>query len=158
MKVTFIRHTKVGIPRGICYGWTDVPVADTFEQEAAETLRNLGENKFDKVYTSPLTRAVKLAEYCGHGDAQRDERLKEMNMGDWEMQKFDEITIAVYFNLISIDDVISAIEHRAPHVEVVVTGRYAPQRLIDIADLVTEMKEIQHYYTRGILSRDGIDR
>ncbi len=91
MKVTFIRHTRVGIPKGICYGWTDVPVADTFEEEAAVTLRNLGDNKFDKVYTSPLTRAVKLAEFCGHADAERDERLKEMNMGDWEMQKFDEI-------------------------------------------------------------------
>lgn len=91
MKVTFIRHTKVGIPRGICYGWTDVPVADTFEEEASATLRSLGENKFDKVYTSPLTRAVKLAAFCGHPDAERDERLKEMNMGDWEMQRFDEI-------------------------------------------------------------------
>ena len=91
MKVTFIRHTKVGIPRGICYGWTDVPVAETFEQEAAVTLKNLGENKFDKVYTSPLTRASKLAAYCGYPDAERDERLKEMNMGDWEMQKFEEI-------------------------------------------------------------------
>ena len=91
MKVTLIRHTRVGIPRGICYGWTDVPVADTFEEEAAVTLKNLGDNKFDKVYTSPLKRAVKLAEFCGHPDAERDERIKEMNMGDWEMQRFDEI-------------------------------------------------------------------
>ena len=40
----------------------------------------------------------------------------------------------------------------------IVTGRYAPQELIDAADLVTEMREIKHYYTQGVLSRDGIDR
>ena len=40
----------------------------------------------------------------------------------------------------------------------VITGRYAPQELIDAADLVTDMKEVKHYYAQGVLSRDGIDR
>ena len=55
-------------------------------------------------------------------------------------------------------DVVDALNRRHPAVEVVVTGRYAPQELIDAADLVTEMREIKHYYTQGVLSRDGIDR
>lgn len=92
-----IRHTRVGVPKGTCYGWADVPVADTFEQEAAATLSNLerivdGESGgLDAVYSSPLTRARKLAAYCGYPDPMVDDRLKEMNMGDWEMQRFDEI-------------------------------------------------------------------
>ena len=93
MEVILIRHTRVGVEKGTCYGWTDVPVADTFEQEAAITKRNLEAlQPFDASYTSPLTRAKKLADYCGFPDAIADDRLKEMNMGDWEMRKYDEIT------------------------------------------------------------------
>jgi len=70
------------------YGHTDVPLKDTFEQEAAETLKNL-QGTFDHVYCSPLTRCVKLATYCGYADAERDERIKELNFGEWEMKPFD---------------------------------------------------------------------
>ena len=60
-----IRHTSVGVPKGICYGWTDVPTAATFEQEAAVTTKNLEEmlhgKTFDMVYSSTLSRASKLA-------------------------------------------------------------------------------------------------
>ncbi len=87
-----IRHTSVDVPRGTCYGQTDVPVRDTFEQEAELTRRSLEQFlPFDKVYSSPLTRARKLAAYCGYPDAETDERLLEMNMGEWEMQLYDEI-------------------------------------------------------------------
>ena len=41
MKVTLIRHTRVGVPKGTCYGWSDVPLAETFEEEAATTRKNL---------------------------------------------------------------------------------------------------------------------
>lgn len=103
MDLIMIRHTSVGVPRGTCYGWTDVPVADTFEQEAAETLRHLRPlMPFDRVYTSPLTRARMLAEYCMSREELSiinhqlsitpDPRLKEMNMGDWEMQQFESIS------------------------------------------------------------------
>jgi alpha-ribazole phosphatase len=103
MEIVLIRHTKVGVPKGTCYGWSDVPLADTFLEEAAETKANLERIKinFDKVYSSPLSRAEKLAEYCGYPNAERDERLKEMNMGDWEMQKYDEIqdeALQLWFN------------------------------------------------------------
>ncbi|MCD8297769.1 MAG: alpha-ribazole phosphatase [Prevotella sp.] len=91
MDVILIRHTSVGVPQGMCYGWSDVPVADTFEQEAAITKKNLEGYTFDKVFSSPLTRARKLAEYCGFPHPVIDERLKEMSMGDWEMQLFNEI-------------------------------------------------------------------
>ena len=92
MQVVLIRHTSVAVPRGTCYGQTDVPVSDTFEQEAEQTLRNLQQfMPFDAVYSSPLTRARKLAVYCGYPTPTVDARLMEMNMGQWEMQLYDEI-------------------------------------------------------------------
>ena len=92
MEIVLIRHTSVDVPQGTCYGQTDVPVKTTFEQEAAVTKANLQAfEHFDKVFCSPLTRCVKLATYCGYADAQRDDRIKELNFGAWEMQKFDEI-------------------------------------------------------------------
>ena len=92
MQVVLIRHTSVAVPRGTCYGQSDVPVADTFMEEAAQTLRNLQPYQpFDAVYSSPLTRARKLAAYCGYPTPTVDDRLMEMNMGEWEMQRYDEI-------------------------------------------------------------------
>lgn len=92
MEVIFIRHTRVDVPKGICYGQTDVPLAPTFEEEAAATLALLKTyGAIDQAFTSPLKRAVKLADYCGFSHATRDDRLKEMNMGLWEMQRYDEI-------------------------------------------------------------------
>lgn len=91
-----IRHTHVGVPKGTCYGWSDVPLADTFESEAMQTCKNLKEILSDGItpdviYSSPLSRAIKLSAYCGYDTPVKDDRLKEMNMGDWEMQKYDDI-------------------------------------------------------------------
>lgn len=93
MEVILIRHTSVGVPPHTCYGQTDVPVATTFEQEAAATKKELMKyGSIDKAYSSPLTRAKILATYCGYPDAETDPRLLEMNMGDWEMQCYDDIS------------------------------------------------------------------
>ncbi len=90
MEVILIRHTSVDVPPGICYGQTDVPLKPSFEQEAAVTAENLKVYlPFDHVYTSPLTRCVRLATYCGYPDAERDKRLMELNFGSWEMKSFD---------------------------------------------------------------------
>lgn len=92
MEVILIRHTSVDVPKGTCYGQTDVPVRDTFEQEAEETHRALMQSgPIDQAFSSPLTRARKQAAYCGYPDAIIDDRLMEMNMGEWEMQLYDEI-------------------------------------------------------------------
>jgi cob(I)alamin adenosyltransferase len=70
----------------------------------------------------------------------------------------DEANIALHYDLFSADELIDAIKNRIPSCEVVVTGRYAPQALIEIADLVTEMKEVKHYYANGVQARLGIER
>ncbi|MCD8318661.1 MAG: alpha-ribazole phosphatase [Paraprevotella sp.] len=92
MEIYLARHTSVDVPKGTCYGFTDVPLKPTFKREASATRLRLNGLTFDRVYTSPLSRAAKLAAYCGHPDAERDDRLKEMDMGEWEMQRFDDIT------------------------------------------------------------------
>ena len=98
MEVFMIRHTSVDVPKGTCYGWTDVPLAATFEQEATVTKQKLERllaaqpsPTFDKVYSSTLSRAYKLAHFCGFPNPRLDSRLKEMYMGDWEMRNFDDI-------------------------------------------------------------------
>lgn len=77
--------------------------------------------------------------------------------GDYGVVVLDELTIALHFGLLKVESVIDALRRRAESVEVVVTGRYASQPLVDFADLVTDMQEVKHYYTSGVLSRNGID-
>lgn len=90
MIITFIRHTSVDVPPGVCYGQTDVPLKPTFEQEAAITAKELEAFlPFDCIYTSPLSRCVRLATFCGYPEAQRDRRILEINFGSWEMKPFD---------------------------------------------------------------------
>ncbi|OGS37069.1 MAG: cob(I)yrinic acid a,c-diamide adenosyltransferase [Elusimicrobia bacterium RIFOXYB2_FULL_49_7] len=81
-----------------------------------------------------------------------------MKKGRYDLVILDEACIALFFKLYSVSDLLSAIKGRAFHVEVVVTGRYAPPLLIKTADLVTEMKEIKHYYNQGINARVGIEK
>ena len=93
LEVYLVRHTSVNVEKGRCYGHTDVPVNDSFVQEAEEVKQNLSIfMPFDRAYMSPLTRCVKLATYCGFPHSHRDNRIKELNFGDWEMQKFSEIS------------------------------------------------------------------
>lgn len=92
MIIYFIRHTSVDVPKGVCYGQTDVPLNPSFEEEASQTLSNLQGLAFDKVYTSPLSRCTRLSSFCGYPDAERDDRIKEINFGDWEMHRFDDIS------------------------------------------------------------------
>ncbi|MDE6442976.1 MAG: alpha-ribazole phosphatase [Muribaculaceae bacterium] len=91
MRVILIRHTSVDVPKGICYGHTDVPLASSFAIEAQIVKERIKTYHFDKVYCSPLSRCVELARFCGYEDAERDDRLKEMDFGDWEMKAYNDI-------------------------------------------------------------------
>jgi len=96
MKIYLIRHTAVDVPQGMCYGQTDVPLKDTFEAEAKTVKKNLGKVQPDKVFSSPLSRCIRLAKYCGFDNPQLDDRLKELNFGDWETQNWDKIDMSVW--------------------------------------------------------------
>lgn len=70
----------------------------------------------------------------------------------------DEVNVTMHMGLISVDKVVDLIKNRPPKVELVLTGRYVPQAVMDLADLVTEMRLIKHPYEKGIPARDGIER
>ncbi|XOQ52800.1 MAG: Cob(I)yrinic acid a,c-diamide adenosyltransferase [Succiniclasticum sp.] len=69
----------------------------------------------------------------------------------------DEMNLAMAKGLVDTREVVAFLKSHRNGTEVVFTGREAPQELIDLADLVTDMKEIKHYYTKGVPIRDGID-
>ncbi len=69
----------------------------------------------------------------------------------------DEVCIALYYHLFETEELISILHKKPEAMEIILTGRYAPPELFEIADLVTEMKEIKHYYNNGILARKGIE-
>ena len=69
----------------------------------------------------------------------------------------DEANIALYYKLFPVEALIQILEKRNPAVEIIITGRYAPPELVEIAGLVTEMKEIKHYYVDGVEAREGIE-
>src|SRR5208337_1793913 len=69
----------------------------------------------------------------------------------------DEINVALHYGLIRIEELLDLMEKMPLGVELVLTGRYADSKIIEKADLVTEMKEIKHYSTRGVKARAGIE-
>jgi len=69
----------------------------------------------------------------------------------------DEVNIALLYQLISLDELINLLKNKPMNMEIVLTGRSAPEVLYDMADLVTEMKEIKHYYHQGVEAREGIE-
>lgn len=75
----------------------------------------------------------------------------------YDLLILDEITIALYYKLISIDALLTLIKSKSAEMELILTGRRAPDELYDIADLITEMKEIKHYYNLGVEAREGIE-
>lgn len=81
-----------------------------------------------------------------------------LTSNEYDVVILDEIHIALYYKLITEEMVLDLIDSKPENVELILTGRYCPQSIIDRADLVTEMKEIKHYYEKGVEARDGIER
>lgn len=81
-----------------------------------------------------------------------------MLSGKYDIIILDEIITAHYFQVLSLDDILNVIAKKPAHIELIMTGRHAPRKLIEAADLVTSMNEVKHYYKKGIKARDGIER
>ena len=77
--------------------------------------------------------------------------------GEYELVILDEANVAVWFGLFTVEDLLNLIDIKPERVELVFTGRRADPRLIERADLVTDMCEVKHYYRQGVLGRDGIE-
>lgn len=92
MEIYLVRHTSVDVPAGYAYGQTDVALKPSFAEEAEVVRQNLHGHAFEKVWTSPLSRCVRLADYCGFHDAIREDRIKELNFGEWEMKPWEALS------------------------------------------------------------------
>jgi cob(I)alamin adenosyltransferase len=113
-------------------------------------LRQLGRGCF--IIERPQQEDIDLAR------AGLTQAARAMASGEYGLVILDEATIALHYQLFTLDDLWAAVVGRAPGVEVVITGRRAPSTLITLADLVTDMREVKHYYTRGIEARTGIEK
>ena len=112
---------------------------------------------------------------CGDGFTQRDaseEKQEEhramaaaalqeaktaIASGDWDMVILDEINYAVKFNLIAIEDVLAIVKEKPDTLHLVLTGREARPALVEVADLVTEMKLVKHPFQKGIKAQKGVE-
>jgi len=81
-----------------------------------------------------------------------------MHSHQYDIIILDEINVAVWFDLITTEDVIELLNERPKNVEFILTGRRAPEAFLEIADLVSDVKEIKHYYKQGVKARTGIER
>ena len=84
--------------------------------------------------------------------------LDAMLSGQYDIVVLDEINVAIWFDLLSVKQVMDFLNKRPENVEIILTGRRAPRELIEYADLVSDIKEVKHYYNQGILARNGIER
>ena len=146
--------------RAICNGYSVffgqfLKGQDYSELKAVESLQNFTIRQYGTanfVFNNQSEKDIQMAKE-GLSDIKR-----EMLTNNYDIIVMDEVNIAIHKNLITVDDVIDILKLRPENTEMILTGRYAHEKLIEIADLVTEMKEIKHYYTQGVMSRAGIER
>ncbi len=114
------------------------------------TLKQYGRNCF--INKDPQKEDIQAAQ-----EGLREVR-EVMNSGEYQVIILDEANIATLYDLFSVEDLLDIIKKKPEDVELVITGRRADPRIIEAADLVTEMKEVKHYYQNGISARDGIEK
>ncbi len=86
------------------------------------------------------------------------ERAKEVaSSGEWDLVILDEICVALGFGMLDVKEVEELIRNKAKNTELVLTGRYCPEEIFELADYVTEMGEVKHPYQRGIMARKGVE-
>lgn len=124
----------------------------------------------DCIYSSGIRENIIECINCGEcfiGKEGPSEMDFNIIRGGWERVKLcaknydlivlDEISLAIFYKIITVEEVLEFLRSKPDGTEIILTGRYMPEEIIDLADLVTEMKEIKHPYKRGIPARWGID-
>jgi len=141
LKVYIIQFIKGGFDYGELYIVDKLPNL---------TLKAFGRGKFvtekppEKVDVQFAEEALALAE-------------KIVKSGEYDIVILDEVNVALNLKLIKTGRVVELIKAKPKHVELVLTGRYAPNEIIELADLVTEMHEVKHPYNKGFEARKGIE-
>ena len=141
LRVYVIQFIKGGFDYGELHIMHELP---NFE------LKAFGRGKFI-TEMPPTDEDVKLAK-------EALELAKEVvNSDEYDVVILDEVNVAINLKLVDVNEVVDLIRGKPEHVELVLTGRNALPEIIEVADLVTEMKEIKHPYTKGIPPRKGIE-
>jgi len=83
--------------------------------------------------------------------------VKVVKEGEYDIVILDEVNVALNMKLIELNEVLELIKTKPEHVELILTGRNAPAKLVEVADLVTEMREVKHPYMKGVQPRKGIE-
>jgi len=105
--------------------------------------------------------------FIGQDPGEEDKRLAGVGLtesetamlsGAYQLIILDEINIATYYSLFPVSSLLALISKKPAGVELVITGRRADPRVVEVADLVTEMCEIKHYYQTGVEAREGIEK
>ncbi|WOF15485.1 cob(I)yrinic acid a,c-diamide adenosyltransferase [Methanoplanus sp. FWC-SCC4] len=127
---------------------------ETGELRLSEYFPNFEIEQFGKgcfIFDEPTESDIKIAR-------EGLNRCSEiLSSGDYSLVVLDEINVAIYYGLLKTDEVIKVLSEKAENTEVILTGRYAPKELIELADLVTEMKKVKHYFDNGVKARRGIE-
>ena len=105
-------------------------------------------------FTDPAK--IKAAEKEQAGAALAAAR-EAVTSGHYDLVVLDEVNVAVCYNLIGLDEVLRLIRDKPPRVELILTGRYADNKLLEAADLVTEMVKVKHPFDAGVKARKGIE-
>jgi cob(I)alamin adenosyltransferase len=125
------------------------------ERQILDMLPNISFSSFGQDYfVDPNNITLEAKEQASKG---LDKAREVMHSGSYDVVILDEINVAVSWKLLEVNEVLKLIKNKPGKVELILTGRYADPRLIDAADLVTEMVTIKHPYERGIEARGGID-
>jgi len=141
LKVYVIQFIKGGFDYGELYVVKRLPNLK---------LKAFGQGKF-VTEIPPTQEDVKLAKKAF-------KLAKEVvNGGEYDIVILDEINVALHLKLVGIDEVTDLIRNKPKHVELVLTGRDAPPEVVELADLVTDMREVKHPYTKGAPPRRGIE-
>jgi len=131
-------------------GWPNYGELKTVGGHPQITLRQFGRPEFvDPDKPEPLDREMAQ-------EALREAR-RVLTSGSYDLVILDEVNVALKYGLIELRDVLALIEEKPKHLELVLTGRYAPPEVIERADLVTEMREVKHPYRIGIEGQEGIE-
>ena len=113
------------------------------------TLKQFGRDCF--IYNDPEPEDIEIAR------AGWDEVNTIMDDNKIDILILDEIGIAIHYKLISTKEVADFMKRKPDNMELILTGRNMPEELFELADLVTEMREIKHYYKKGVPAREGIE-
>ncbi len=131
------------------YPYSELPILEKFHPQLI--VKRYGNDDFVLKKTPPEKTLINEMQQGLEAARQ------SMCSGNFDMIILDEVLVSIYFKLYKTGEVVRFVKQKPDSVELILTGRYCPDELIQMADLVTEMKEVHHYYNQGILARRGIE-